>query len=69
MPRATGDEDQNYVRVVNASDVETLFGAASGDTEELWKKMSFIRIDSNMVPYVSARRVQVLSRRVRPHGT
>lgn len=53
MPRATGDEDQNYVRVVNASDVETLFGAASGDTEELWKKMSFIRIDSNMVPYVS----------------
>ena len=53
MPRATGDEDQNYVRVVNASDVETLFGAASGDTEELWKKMSFIHIDSNMVPYVS----------------
>ena len=53
MPRATGDEDQNYVRVVNASYVETLFGAASGDTEELWKKMSFIRIDSNMVPYVS----------------
>jgi len=39
--------------VVNASDVETLFGAASGDTEELWKKMSFIHIDSNMVPYVS----------------
>ena len=53
MPRATGDEDQNYVRVVNASDVETLFGGASGDTEELWKKMSFIHIDSNMVPYVS----------------
>ena len=37
MPRATGDEDQIYVRVVNASDVETLFGGASGDTEELWK--------------------------------
>ena len=46
------NEGQNYVRVVNASDVE-LFGAASGDTEELWKKMSFIHIDSNMVPYVS----------------
>ena len=53
MPRAFGDEDQSFAHVVNASDVETLFGSTVSDTEELWKKMSFIHIDSNMVPYVS----------------
>lgn len=51
MPHAYGDEDERFVRVVNASDVATEF---SSDTEkELWEKMTFIHIDSNMVPYVS----------------
>ena len=53
MPRAFGDEDQRFARVVNASDVETLAGAAESGAEDLWSKMSFIHIDSNMVPYVS----------------
>ncbi len=53
MPRAFGDEDQRFARVVNASDVETLAGSAQSGAEDLWSKMSFIHIDSNMVPYVS----------------
>ena len=48
MPRAYGDEDQRFVRVVNASDVETI-----GTREELLEKVSFIHIDSNMLPYIS----------------
>lgn len=53
VPHAYGDEDQRFIRVVNASDVETLFGSVSDGVEELFDKISFIRIDSNMVPYIS----------------
>jgi len=53
MPHASGDEDQRFVRVVNASDVETLYGDVSGETEDIMKRLSFIHIDSNMVPYIS----------------
>ena len=49
VPRAYGDEDQRYARILNASDVETTYGGAY--SEELWKNMTFIHIDSNMVPY------------------
>ena len=31
MPKAYGDEDQQFVRVVNASDVETLYGDPKQD--------------------------------------
>lgn len=51
MPKAFGDEDQRFVRVVNASDVDTVYDdKCSGD---IWEKLSFIHINSNMVPYVS----------------
>lgn len=51
VPKAYGDEDQRFVRVVNASEIETPFG----DTREqdVWEKLTFIHIDSNMVPYVA----------------
>ncbi len=51
VPKAYGDEDQRFVRVVNASDVVTRFG----DTKhkDIWDKMTFIEIDSNMIPYAS----------------
>ena len=32
MPHASGDEDQRFVDVVNASDVETVFGKVSNDS-------------------------------------
>lgn len=52
MPHAYGDEDQRFAHVVNASDVEAEFGGGTEESE-LWEKLSFIAIDSNMVPYIS----------------
>lgn len=52
MPRAY-DEDQRFVRVVNASDVETIGTRDHEFSEELLEKVSFIHIDSNMLPYIS----------------
>lgn len=53
VPHAYGDEDQRFTRVVNASDVEALYGTVTAGEEDILQKMSFIRIDSNMVPYIS----------------
>lgn len=53
MPKASGDEDQRFVKVVNASDVEALYGDVTSGAEDIIKKMTFIHIDSNMVPYIS----------------
>ena len=53
MPRAYGDEDQRFFRVVNASDVETIGTRDHEFSEELLEKVSFIHIDSNMLPYIS----------------
>ncbi|MCD7970761.1 MAG: glycosyltransferase family 4 protein [Alistipes sp.] len=51
MPHAYGDEDQRFVRVVNASDVEAQYGRIG--TDILPENLSFIHIDSNLVPYIS----------------
>lgn len=51
MPRATGNEDQRFVKVVNASEVEALYGDFG--KEFVPGNMTFIHIDSNMVPYIS----------------
>ncbi len=53
MPKASGDEDERFVKVVNASDVEALYGDVTSGAEDILKKMTFIHIDSNMVPYIS----------------
>lgn len=51
MPSASGDEDQSSVRIINASDVSCRM--VSDDIDEFLGKVSFLHIDSNMVPYVS----------------
>ena len=53
MPRASGDEDERFIKVVNASDIETVFGNVSADCADIIEKMSFIHVDSNLVPYLS----------------
>ncbi len=54
MPKASGDEDERFVKVVNASDVEALYtGDVATGADDIMQKMSFIHIDSNMVPYLS----------------
>ena len=38
---------------MNASDVEALYGSTGSGADDILEKMSFIHIDSNMVPYIS----------------
>ena len=66
VPKAYGDEDGRFVRVVNASDVEV----SADDTreKEIWEKATFIHVDSNMVPYVSPEEFDDYSRRFRETG-
>lgn len=51
VPRAYGDEDQRYARIMSASDVEAMYGADFG--EDFWKQLTMIHIDSNLVPYIA----------------
>ena len=54
MPRASGDEDERFVKVVNASDVEARYcDSTVAGADDIMRKISFIHIDSNMVPYIS----------------
>ena len=53
VPRAYGDEDQRFTNIVNASDVETDFCRRDEYTKEVWENLSYITIDSNMVPYAT----------------
>ena len=66
MPKAYGDEDQSFARIVNASDVETTYGHV-GDSE-LWEKLTFIHINSNMVPYIGPEEFESYTRQQRESG-
>ena len=52
VPKAYCDEDQRFIRVVNASDVDAVYTAGESDSE-IWKHVKFMEINSNMVPYIS----------------
>lgn len=49
MPSASGDEDQSYAKIINASDVAVRF--VNEDIEEFNTKVKFMQVDSNLVPY------------------
>ena len=66
MPHAYGDEDQRFVKVINASDVEALYGG--GQNDDIWEKMTFIHINSNMVPYISPEEFEARSEEYRKTG-
>ncbi len=51
MPSAYGDEDQSSVKIINASDVSC--NVAIEDIDEFFETVKFLRIGSNMVPYLS----------------
>lgn len=53
MPSATGDEDGSVAHIINASDVEA--ADMSCDPVEFLEKINFLRIGTNMVPYVDPR--------------
>ena len=52
VPRAYGDEDQRFVQIRNASDVEAPYCVLETE-DEFWEKLTFININSNIVPYMS----------------
>ncbi|NCA86135.1 MAG: glycosyltransferase family 1 protein [Clostridia bacterium] len=51
VPKAFGDEDQSAVRLMGASDIE--IDAADPDTQEFWKRVTYLQIGSNLIPYVT----------------
>ena len=50
MPSASGDEDQTYAKIINASDVAV--DTVSTSVEDYLDKVKFIHIGTNMVPYL-----------------
>ncbi len=51
VPRAYGDEDQQAVRLVNASDVT--FDLEDKEYKEFWSRVKYMEIGSNIIPYVA----------------
>lgn len=51
MPKASGDEDQSAAKIINASDVESLYEYR--DVEEYWKNINFMEVGSNLMPYMT----------------
>jgi glycogen(starch) synthase len=50
MPSASGDEDQSAARIISASDVPV--ESVGSTVDEFLDKVKFVRIGSNMIPYV-----------------
>lgn len=50
MPSASGDEDQSAARIINASDVPV--ESVGSTVDEFLDKVRFVRVGSNMIPYV-----------------
>lgn len=51
VPKAYGDESQEAVRLVNASDVEV--NMEDSVYKEYWKRIEYMEIGSSIIPYVS----------------
>lgn len=50
MPSASGDEDQSYVNIIDASDIEV--SETCRNIRDFLEKVQFIKIGSNLVPYL-----------------
>lgn len=50
VPKAYGDEDQESIRLVNASDISVDFMDSS--FKDYWKRITYMEIGSNLIPYV-----------------
>jgi glycosyltransferase involved in cell wall biosynthesis len=51
VPKAYGDENQEAVRLVNASDINV--NMKRSRYKEYWKRIEYMEIGSNIIPYVS----------------
>ncbi len=50
VPKAYGDENQEAVRLINASDISIDF--RDSKYEEYWRRITYMEIGSNLIPYV-----------------
>ncbi len=51
VPKAYGDEDQQAVRLVNASDIP--FDVTDEEYKEYWSHIKYMEVGSSIIPYVS----------------
>ena len=51
VPKAYGDESQEAVRLINASDIS--IDIRNEIYQEYWKQITYMEIGSNLIPYVS----------------
>ncbi len=66
VPKAYGDEDQSAVRLVNASDM--IVDSSDEDYKEFWKKITYMEIGSNLIPYVGPEEFKRLAEENQPDG-
>ncbi len=50
VPKAHGDEKQEAVKLINASDITVDYRYLNID--QIWNNISYIEVDSNLVPYI-----------------
>ena len=67
MPSASGDEDQSSARIINASDVAVRDSISNID--EYLDKVQFLRVASNLMPYISPENYSLLSEEERHFQT
>jgi len=56
VPKAFGDEDKSSIRLVAAEDIDV--SHTEVELSEFWKKMHYLEISSNIVPYVDPEEFQ-----------
>ncbi len=50
VPKAFGDEDKSFIRLVAAEDIDV--NLSKVELEEFWRKIHYLEISSNIVPYI-----------------
>ncbi|NTW33096.1 MAG: glycosyltransferase family 4 protein, partial [Bacteroidetes bacterium] len=60
VPKAYGDENQEAVKIVNASDI--VIDIKNEIYKEYWKQITYMEIGSNLIPYVSPEEFERLSK-------
>lgn len=58
VPKAFGDEDKSSIRLVAAEDIDV--SHTNIEMEEFWKKVQYLEISSNIVPYIDPEEFQKL---------
>ncbi len=58
VPRAFGDEDKSAIRLVAAEDIDV--SHTNVEMEEFWRKIHYLEISSNIIPYVDPEEYQKL---------